>query len=29
MKQATKRIGLRFSPTRTVSWDHRKLEGAY
>ena len=29
MKQARKRIGLRFSPTRTVSWDHRKLEGAY
>src|SRR4051812_16573134 len=23
-KQAPKRIGLRFKPTRTVSWDHRK-----
>jgi PPOX class probable F420-dependent enzyme len=28
-KQAEKRIGLRFTPTRTVSWDHRKLGGAY
>jgi hypothetical protein len=28
-KQARKRIGLRFVPTRTVSWDHRKLEGGY
>jgi PPOX class probable F420-dependent enzyme len=28
-KQAPKRIGLRFHPTRTVSWDHRKLEGVY
>ena len=28
-KQAQKRIGLRFDPTRTVTWDHRKLEGAY
>jgi PPOX class probable F420-dependent enzyme len=28
-KQATKRIGLRFQPTRTVSWDHRKLGGTY
>lgn len=28
-KQAPKRIGLRFRPTRTVSWDHRKLGGAY
>ena len=27
--QAEKRVGLRFVPTRTVSWDHRKLEGAY
>jgi PPOX class probable F420-dependent enzyme len=27
--QAQKRIGLRFVPTRTVSWDHRKLGGAY
>ena len=28
-KQAPKRIGLRFKPTRTVSWDHRKLGGVY
>ena len=28
-KQATKRVGLRFTPTRTVTWDHRKLEGGY
>jgi PPOX class probable F420-dependent enzyme len=28
-KQAQKRIGLRFVPTRTVSWDHRKLGGTY
>ena len=28
-KQASKRIGLRFKPTRTVSWDHRKLGGTY
>jgi PPOX class probable F420-dependent enzyme len=28
-KQAPKRIGMRFRPTRTVSWDHRKLGGAY
>jgi len=27
--QAPKRIGLRFTPTRTVSWDHRKLGGGY
>jgi PPOX class probable F420-dependent enzyme len=27
--QAPKRVGLRFIPTRVVSWDHRKLEGAY
>ena len=27
--QAPKRVGLRFSPTRVVSWDHRKLGGAY
>jgi PPOX class probable F420-dependent enzyme len=29
LKQAKKRVGLRFSPTRTVSWDHRKLGGVY
>ena len=29
LKQARKRVGLRFSPTRTVTWDHRKLGGAY
>jgi PPOX class probable F420-dependent enzyme len=28
-EQAPKRVGLRFSPTRTVSWDHRKLGGTY
>ena len=25
--QARKRVGLRFVPTRLVSWDHRKLDG--
>jgi PPOX class probable F420-dependent enzyme len=28
-KQAPKRVGLRFVPSRTVSWDHRKLGGTY
>lgn len=28
-KQAPKRIGLRFRPTRTITWDHRKLGGTY
>jgi hypothetical protein len=28
-KQAQKRVALTFVPTRTVSWDHRKLHGAY
>jgi general stress protein 26 len=28
-KQAEKRVGLTFVPTRTVSWDHRKLHGTY
>jgi PPOX class probable F420-dependent enzyme len=27
--QAQKRVGLTFVPTRTVSWDHRKLHGGY
>ena len=27
--QAQKRVGLTFTPTRTVSWDHRKLRGTY
>jgi len=27
--QAPKRVGLRFRPTRIVSWDHRKLGGRY
>jgi PPOX class probable F420-dependent enzyme len=27
--QAPKRVGLRFAPTRMVSWDHRKLGGTY
>jgi PPOX class probable F420-dependent enzyme len=29
VKQARKRVGLRFTPTRTVTWDHRKLKGTY
>jgi PPOX class probable F420-dependent enzyme len=28
-QQAQKRIGMRFAPSRTVSWDHSKLGGAY
>ena len=28
-KQAPKRIGLRFHPTRVVTWDHRKLGTGY
>jgi PPOX class probable F420-dependent enzyme len=28
-QQAPKRVGLTFTPTRTVTWDHRKLGGAY
>jgi PPOX class probable F420-dependent enzyme len=28
-QQAPKRVGVRFVPTRTVSWDHGKLGGAY
>jgi PPOX class probable F420-dependent enzyme len=28
-KQAQKRVGLTFVPTRSVSWDHRKLHGTY
>jgi hypothetical protein len=28
-QQAPKRVALRFIPSRTVSWDHRKLGGAY
>jgi PPOX class probable F420-dependent enzyme len=27
--QAPKRVGLRFAPSRVVSWDHRKLGGGY
>ncbi|GAA4614128.1 pyridoxamine 5'-phosphate oxidase family protein [Saccharopolyspora hordei] len=27
--KAAKRVGIRFTPTRTISWDHRKLGGAY
>ena len=27
--QAPKRVALRFSPTRIVTWDHRKLAGTY
>jgi PPOX class probable F420-dependent enzyme len=29
MAQAGKRVGLRFVPSRIVSYDHRKLAGAY
>jgi PPOX class probable F420-dependent enzyme len=29
LQQARKRVVLRFTPTRIVSWDHRKLGGAY
>ena len=29
LRQARKRVGLEFTATRSVSWDHRKLEGAY
>jgi PPOX class probable F420-dependent enzyme len=29
LKQAEKRVGLRFTPTRVVTWDHRKLGGTY
>jgi PPOX class probable F420-dependent enzyme len=28
-QQAPKRVGLRFRPTRTVTWDHAKLGGTY
>lgn len=28
-KQAGKRVGLRFHPTRIASWDHRELGGKY
>ncbi len=28
-RQAAKRVGLRFTPSRVVSWDHRKLGGGY
>jgi PPOX class probable F420-dependent enzyme len=28
-RQAAKRVGLRFTPTRVASWDHRKLGGVY
>ena len=28
-KQASKRVGLRFRPTRIVSWNHAKLGGGY
>jgi PPOX class probable F420-dependent enzyme len=29
LKQAQKRVGLRFVPTRVVTWDHTKLGGTY
>ena len=28
-RQAGKRVGLRFHPTRVVTWDHRKLGSGY
>ena len=28
-KQASKRVGLRFRPTRVLSWNHAKLGGGY
>ena len=28
-QQARKRVGLVFTPTRVVSWDHAKLGGGY
>ena len=28
-EQARKRVGLHFVPTKVVTWDHRKLGGAY
>ncbi len=28
-KQAPKRLVMRFTPTRTVTWDHHKLGGVY
>jgi general stress protein 26 len=28
-QQAQKRVGLTFVPTRTVTWDHRKLHDVY
>ena len=28
-QQAQKRVGMRFVPTRTVSWDHGKMGGTY
>ncbi|MEU6268751.1 PPOX class F420-dependent oxidoreductase [Saccharopolyspora shandongensis] len=27
--KAAKRVGLRFTPTRKITWDHRKLGGGY
>jgi hypothetical protein len=29
LAQAPKRVGLRFAPTRIVTWDHGKLGGGY
>jgi hypothetical protein len=29
LKQAPKRVGLRFTATRTVTWDHTKLGETY
>jgi PPOX class probable F420-dependent enzyme len=29
LKQAAKRVAIRFKPVRVASWDHRKLAGTY
>lgn len=29
LKTAEKRIGLKFTPTKILSWDHSKLDGVY
>jgi PPOX class probable F420-dependent enzyme len=29
LKQAAKRVAIRFKPVRVASWDHRKLGGTY
>jgi len=29
MKTASKRIGMKFTPDKIVTWDHSKLGGVY